>query len=410
MKCRESNGCSPVASRSHCRLHHGLCVVGVMIAMSLAASRAQGQRTIEKDFRQTPVETAVIERGYALAPSAFGKAVRRVKPSLVTIETFGGLTGRAALRSNNRDRRSRRNAIGGFARPGEGPTTGLIISPDGHIITSTFNFIRKQQIITVVLSDGSQHVAELLGRDEVRKLCVLKIDNVNDLPVANYAPVEQLQPGQWAISVGVGYGGDEPAVSVGIISALNRISGRAVQTDANISPANYGGPLLDIAGQVIGICVPLSPRRKETAAGVEWYDSGIGFAVPLADAEKLIEAMKAGKTVQRGLLGIRLAAEVPDGGGVMVDGVAIDSGASAAGLLVGDVITAVDGQAVADVNALRLALGRRVAGDSVELAVRRAGQKLKLDVTLGPGPLKFPDESQPTDSEEPEPDPHDADD
>jgi serine protease Do len=384
--------------------------VGAMLVLLVGGSPAMAQRPVERDFRQDATTSAPIERGYAHAPAAFGKAVDRVKPSLVTIETFGGLTGRAALQSNKRDRSGRQRRIGGIARPGEGPTTGLIISPDGYIITSTFNFIRKQQIITVILSDGSQHVARLLGRDDLRKLCVLKIDNVSDLPTANYAPVARLQPGQWAISMGVGYGGDEPAVSVGIISALNRISGRAVQTDANISPANYGGPLLDIAGRVIGICVPLSPRRTETAAGVEWYDSGIGFAVPLADAEALIDAMKAGKTVQRGLLGIRLAGQTPDGGGVMVDGVALDSGAAEAGVLVGDVITAADGQAVADINALRLALGRRVAGDSVELTIRRAGQTITLTVTLRPGPLKFADEADDTHTDPAESVPDSADD
>ena len=75
----------------------------------------------------------------------------------------------------------------------------------------------------------------------------------------------------------------KPNISVGIVSAVNRIWGKAIQTDAKISPTNYGGPLVDIAGRVLGVLVPLSPMATDELAGVEWYDSGIGFAVPLDD-------------------------------------------------------------------------------------------------------------------------------
>src|SRR5262249_29292192 len=152
-----------------------------------------------------------------LTPVVQRAAVDHVRRSLVVIETVAGVTpGRAA----------------GIRNPGEGPTTGLIVSADGCIITSTFNLIRNPRVITVVLADKSRHVAALLGRDETRKLCLLKIDGVHDLPVPAFAPREELKTGQWAASVGVGYGDAEPAVSVGIISAVNRIGGRAVQTDA----------------------------------------------------------------------------------------------------------------------------------------------------------------------------------
>ena len=82
------------------------------------------------------------------------------------------------------------------------------------------------------------------------------------------------------------------------------MSGRAIQTDANISPANYGGPLIDIEGHVLGICVPLSPRAQGAASGVDWYDSGIGFAIPLSGAKRLIDEMKTGKHIKPGKLGV----------------------------------------------------------------------------------------------------------
>ena len=165
--------------------------------------------------------------GYLLAPRAFRAAAARVMPSLVTIETFGGVSGG-----------SNKGKMSGISRPGDGPTTGVIVSPDGLIVTSTFNFIRKPPVITVTLHDGSQHVAELLGRDETRKLCLLKIAGAKDLPVPQFVPRSDVKVGQWAISLGVGYGDEEPALSAGIVSATNRIFGKAIQTDANTSPVH----------------------------------------------------------------------------------------------------------------------------------------------------------------------------
>ncbi|MEX0586667.1 MAG: trypsin-like peptidase domain-containing protein, partial [Pirellulales bacterium] len=181
-----------------------------------------------------------VRPGYRLAPKAFRAAVARIMPSIVTIETYGGLGPSAG--------RTRRAPTSGVSQPGAGPTTGLVLSEDGYIVTSTFNFIRKPPIITVILSDGTQKVAKLLGRDEIRKLTLLKVDVAGKLPVPQFAPRDQVRVGQWAITVGVGYGNQEPAVSAGIISATRRVSDHAVQTDANISPANYGGPLIDLEG------------------------------------------------------------------------------------------------------------------------------------------------------------------
>src|SRR5262249_28458348 len=155
------------------------------------------------------------------------------------------------------------------------------ISSDGYIVTSTFNFLRKPPVITVVLADGQRHVARLLGRDETRKLCLLKIDGVTNLAVPQIAPRAELRVGQWTIAIWLGLGGPQPEIWAGILSATSRISGKAVQSDANTSPANYGGPLVDLDGRVIGICVPLTPGAQQEAAGAQWYDSGIGFAVPL---------------------------------------------------------------------------------------------------------------------------------
>jgi serine protease Do len=185
----------------------------------------------------------------------------------------------------------------------------------------------------------------------------------------------------------VGYGSEDPAVSAGIVSATGRISGKAVQTDANTSPANYGGPLLDVEGRVIGICVPLSPQGQGADAGVEWYDSGIGFAVPLFGSEEWLEQLKAGKTIQPGKLGVQVAAVDPSGAkeGVVIQTIMDKSAAKAAGLQKGDVILAVNGDKVQDLMALRSIMGRYVAGDQVTLKVRRGSEDLEVKATLDTG-------------------------
>jgi serine protease Do len=310
---------------------------------------------------------------------------------MVTIETFGG-----AKPLVSKKKGARRSAA--ISRPGEGPTTGLILTADGYIVTSTFNFIQldflkdpKRRIITVTLPSGEQKVARFLGRDETRKICLLKVDDVSDLPVPAMAPRDEFRVGQWAVSVGVGFGDDDPALSAGIVSATQRISGRAVQTDANISPANYGGPLVDIQGRVIGICVPLSPRSQDAAAGSEWYDSGIGFAVPLDGQSRLIELMKAGKVVQPGMMGVQVRpADKETGQGVVIAKVLEKTPADKAGLKEGDQIVAVDGQEPLDPAQLRILLGRHIAGDTVKIAVTRGKERIEATVELAAGVDKTP--------------------
>ena len=96
------------------------------------------------------------------------------------------------------------------------------------------------------------------------------------------------------------------AVSIGIISALSRVWGKAIQTDAKISPINYGGPIIDIQGRVQGILIPASPRGEDETAGFEWYDSGIGFAIPMEDILAVLPRLKKGKDLHKGILGIAM--------------------------------------------------------------------------------------------------------
>lgn len=317
-------------------------------------------------------------RGDALAPRAFRAAAAKVMPSIVTIETIGGVT-----RSPEGTRRpGQRRRSTGISKPGEGPSTGVIVSDDGYILTSTYNFVRQPSKIYVTLHDDARYEAKLLGKDDTRKLCMLKIDTSRHLEPATFVERDELRVGQWAISVGVGYGGEEPAVSAGIISAMHRIFGKAVQTDANVSPANYGGPLIDIRGRVIGICVPLSPRNPGVMAGVEWYDSGIGFAVPVHESAVLLDKLKAGEHVQHGMMGVQLEVK---GDKLIVKDMPEDAPAAKAGVQKGDRISAINGEAIDDMMHLRQVMGRFVAGETIRVTIERDGEEQDVDVALAAG-------------------------
>lgn len=321
-------------------------------------------------FGQEPALS--LTRGTLLAPKAFRAAAAKVQPSLVRIEGFGGIA--AGVDG------------GGYQAPGEGPTTGLVISSDGYIVTSTFNFLRKPPIITVVDASGRRHVAKLLGRDETRRICLLKVDGVSDWAVPELASHDELKVGQWVVATGIGFGAGQPALSAGIISATSRISARAVQTDANLSPANYGGPLIDLDGRVVGVCVPLSPQGNSDAAGAEWYDSGIGFAVPLAGLDSVLAALKEGKTLQPGFLGVQTQPGGDPPTGAVVKQVVPDSPAAKAGIAIEDRIVSVGGVEVQDVTHLRTVIGRFLAGDKVEVVVQRGEEKKTLGAELAVAP------------------------
>src|SRR5262245_46807733 len=220
-----------------------------------------------------------------LQERAMKAAVAKVAPSIVQIETSGG----ADLIGSG--------ASGSQVRKGVGPTTGLVVSADGYIISSAFNFANKPAAVIVsVPGKRERFPARTVATDHTRMLTLIKIE-VNGLPVPQAAPKRDLRVGQWALALGRTWAPSDapPSVSVGIISALGRIWGKAVQTDAKVSPVNYGGPLVDVEGRVIGVLVPASPRAEGDAAGVEWYDSGIGFAVPLEDVNATLARLKEGQ-------------------------------------------------------------------------------------------------------------------
>jgi serine protease Do len=291
-------------------------------------------------------------------------AVNKVAPSIVQIRTIGGL-----------------DVVDGTVLA-DGPTTGLVVSADGYIVSSAFNFAQQPSSILITFPNGKQAPAELIATDHSRMLVLLKANGMADLPVPEMAPVDEIRPGEWAVAVGRTFRADRTNVTVGIVSAINRMFGKAIQTDADVSTANYGGPLVDIRGRVLGVIVPMSPQATTDVAGTEWYDSGIGFAVPLAPIAERIEHMKKGESQRAGLLGIGMQPKNPHSAAAELAAVRPDSPAGLAGLKKGDKIVEVNGKQIRSQTDLRFALGTEYGGDTVDVIAQRGEERLERKIKL----------------------------
>ena len=332
---------------------------------------------------------------------AVKEAVRKVGPSVVQIITQGGsdvvVTG----------------AKGQVFRKALGPTTGVIVDADGYVLTSSFNFINQPANILVDVPGRPEPlVAKRVATDKSRMLTLLKVD-AKGLPVPEVAPKKEIVEGQWTVAVGRTLElkrGGQPSLSLGIISAKERIWGRALQTDAKTSPVNYGGPLVDLRGRVQGIVIPASPYSEDQTAGHEWYDSGLGFAVPLEDAMAVLPRLKQGKDLARainitfvpkpppgpgqpapppelvvGVLGVRLRSPDIHSTPPQIAEVFADSLAAKVGLKPDDTIVEVDGKPIARTTQLFHHLGPKYAGDKVTFKIRRDGKDVMVaDLALVP--------------------------
>ena len=300
----------------------------------------------------------------ALEQQAILDAVDRVSPAVVQLHIIGGA-----------DRIDSVNLA-------SGPATGVILSADGYVVTSRYRFEPTPATVIAILADGRQFAATIVASDFSRKLVLLKLEGASDLSVVEPAAGGSIRVGQWAIAMGRTYRADRPNVAVGVVSATGRIFNRALQTDAAVSPANYGGPLVDIHGQVLGILSPMSPGSERTIAGTDWYDSGIAFAVPLDAWLPAFERMKLGEDLQRGYLGVGLIGGTPRETPAGVESVVPAGPAADAGLEEGDVITAIDGEPIATQNDLKFAVTPRYAGDKLQVTYQRGEEENRVELML----------------------------
>lgn len=256
--------------------------------------------------------------------------------------------------------------VGGFQQT-LGKTTGVVLTTDGWILVSRFALnLDPTTILITVPGRGTFH-AQRAGEDTSRGIALVKIEAIG-LPVPEFVDPATVRIGQWAFALGRTFATTEPTVHIGVVSAKDRIFGRALQVDAYTSPANYGGAVIDVHGRVLGIAVPLSPTGRN--AGVEWYDSGIGFAATIADIPHLLDRMKQGIVLQRGWLGVQLVTSHL-GPGAKIAGTPKEGLAAKSGLRKGDVILEVDGVPVLNGPHFQMLLSSHLGGDEVTLKVQK---------------------------------------
>jgi serine protease Do len=325
-------------------------------------------------------------------------ALQKAAQFTVTVETFGGARRTLAnditvdgqgparpLRPQGRPQPSKP----GLRTPGfqqtQGRSTGIVVGEDGWILVSRFALNYDPTTILVETADGETHHAERMGEDTSRGIAMLKINASGLTPALPLSP-DEARVGQWAFVVGRTFGAEEPTVHFGIVSARGRQFGRALQVDAYTSPANYGGPVIDIEGKVLGVAVPLSPAGRN--AGVEWYDSGIGFAATLGDIADLLERMKQGEVLHRGWLGVSLEPTFL-GPGAKLSGTPKQGVAAAADLRKGDIILAIDGVPVKNGFHLQMLVSSRMGGDEIRVLAKkkRAEEPVELRIVLADIPV-----------------------
>jgi len=266
--------------------------------------------------------------------------------------------------------------------------SGVIIDKSGLILTNN-HVVKDADEITVKFANKQEAKGKVVGVDPKTDLAVIRVSAKEDLPVATLGNSDALHVGEWAIAIGNPFGLDH-TLTVGVISATGRSEvGIAayenfIQTDASINPGNSGGPLLNVRGEVIGINTAI------VASG-----QGIGFAIPVNMARKVMEDLVKKGKVTRGWLGVGIQPLTPElaksfgvsaDEGILVNQVMPKSPAEAAGLKIGDVILSVDGKPIKEARQLQRLIGEAEIGRTIEVVVLREKTKHALRIQIGEMP------------------------
>jgi len=380
---------------------------GVAMALLLggsAFSALTGQAGAQV-AQNSPSTMAAAPRG---APMSFADLAAKLQPAVVNISTkqrvpvksqadpfeeffrrFGSPVGPDQQGSQNAQPRTREAGSLG---------SGFIISPDGYVVTNNHlvqgvNGTGTVDTVTVITTDRKEYSARIVGRDETSDLALLKIEGRN-LPFVQWGDSTKARVGDWIVAIGNPYGLGG-TVTAGIISALHRgITGvgaydRYIQTDAAINMGNSGGPMFDLNGNVIGIN---SALISPTGASV-----GIGLAIPAEAAKPVIDALMRGQRPSRGYLGVGLqpldenlapSLGLPKDSGEIVRSVVPNGPGARSGLVQGDVIVRVNGQAVTPEQTVSYLVANTPVGSRVPLEIIRGGKRATVNVQVGERPTE----------------------
>ncbi|HXG82219.1 MAG TPA: Do family serine endopeptidase [Sphingomicrobium sp.] len=349
--------------------------------------------------------SAIVPR--ASAPTSFADLAARLAPAVVNISTRQRIPVRRQVDPFEEFfRRFGGQVPQGEGQGQEGPATreagslgsGFLISPDGYIVTNNHliqgvNGSGTVDSITITLADRREFPARIIGRDSASDLALLKIEGSN-LPYVNWGDSTKARVGDWVVAIGNPYGLGG-TVTAGIISALHRgITGigaydRYIQTDASINMGNSGGPMFDMAGNVIGIN---SALISPTGASV-----GIGLAIPAEAAKPVIDSLRRGQRPERGYLGVGLqpldesiadSLGLPKERGELVRSVVPGEPAARAGIQQGDVIVRVGNQEVTPDQTVSYLIANTSVGSRVPLEIIRDGRRMTVQVQVGQRPTE----------------------
>lgn len=331
------------------------------------------------------------------------RAVEKVGPAVVRIDSSRTVRRRQSPLFNDPFFREffGRDLPEPRTRVERGTGSGFIISKEGLVLTNA-HVVNGADKVTVVLKDGRSFEGTVMGEDSLTDVAVVKIQ-AQDLPTVKMGKSEDLQPGEWAIAIGNPLGLDN-TVTAGIISATGRTSNDVgvpdkrvgfIQTDAAINPGNSGGPLLNQAGEVVGM-------NTAIIGGAQ----GLGFAIPIQTAQRIAEQLIAKGKVDHPFLGIRMAGLTPDlkerinstpdlnfqiteDQGVLIFEVVPNSPAAQAGLRPGDIIQAIDGQAVTKASQVQQKVDATTLGNTLKLEIKRQGKSEALAIKPEPLPAQL---------------------
>jgi 2-alkenal reductase len=345
-------------------------LVGMYVARNAASSVAA---PVPQEIKSvSPGQAPIVQNMTVNSASEVIETVRAVEPAVVTvIANLGG------------------SAFGQGNGQAEASGSGVVISQDGHIITNN-HVIDGASSVFVIYSDGGRADATVVGADPVTDIAVLKVNGKVPAVVA-FGDSSALQLGEWVIAIGSPLGNYRGSVTVGVVSGLNRtVQGTSqdglIQTDAAINHGNSGGPLINLAGQIIGINTLVV---RDTPGGDQ--AEGLGFAVPSNTVRSVAEQLIARGRIEYPFIGIsytevtpQLAAEMNlnSKSGVVVTQITPGSPAQNAGLRARDVVVKINNDQINENNSLRSLLFKYRVGDTVTLTVERGGQTLQMQVTL----------------------------
>lgn len=386
-----------------CCLCLGIAIGAVVQGIAGAKSHSDQNKVLAAETGDNRLSISNSSPSPDSMSAVFARVASQVEPSVVHIKVSIG------------DERL------GLNRSGTG--SGVIVNPSGFIITNQ-HVAGQASRIMVKLLDGTEYQAKVIGQDRLTDLAVIKIEPRSPLPAARMGNSDRLSVGDWVLAIGSPFG-LEQTVTAGIISAKDRFADsrtqsafqQFLQTDAAINPGNSGGPLVNLAGEVIGINTQIA-----TTNGMY---NGIGFAMPSSTTVEVYNQLVSNGRVRRGYLGIETALLTPpvarlngitDNQGVVIAGLLGEtSPAARAGLQSGDVIVRVNGNKIKDPRELIRSIAALQAGGSANIAYLRGGEPrnttvkleerkdedepVKLEPPFDPrNPRRIPEKEQPAES------------